>query len=50
MRMTWRFATQAGRAAAPDLPGLAKIHARIGIATGYALVGNVGSHDRFNSR
>jgi adenylate cyclase len=34
--------------AAPNVPGLAKIHARIGIATGDALVGNVGSHDRFN--
>jgi adenylate cyclase len=34
--------------AAADVPGLAKIHARIGIATGDALVGNVGSHDRFN--
>jgi adenylate cyclase len=33
---------------APDVPGLANIHARIGIATGEALVGNVGSHDRFN--
>lgn len=28
--------------------GLANIRARIGIATGDALVGNVGSHDRFN--
>jgi len=28
--------------------GLAQVHARIGIATGLALVGNVGSHDRFN--
>jgi adenylate cyclase len=34
--------------AAPDVPGLANIHARIGIATGDALVGNVGSHERFN--
>jgi adenylate cyclase len=34
--------------AAPDVPGLAKIYARIGIATGDALVGNVGSHERFN--
>ena len=33
---------------APDVPGLANIRARIGIATGDALVGNVGSHDRFN--
>lgn len=29
-------------------PELAKIRARIGIATGEVLVGNVGSHDRFN--
>src|ERR1700733_13942159 len=34
--------------AAPDVPGLADIRARIGIATGNVLVGNVGSHDRFN--
>ena len=34
--------------AAPDVPGLANIRARIGIATGDVLVGNVGSHDRFN--
>ena len=34
--------------AAPDPPGLANIRARIGIATGDVLVGNVGSHDRFN--
>jgi len=34
--------------AAPNVPELAKIYARIGIATGDALVGNVGSHDRFN--
>ncbi len=34
--------------AAPDLPGLENIRARIGIATGDVLVGNVGSHDRFN--
>jgi adenylate cyclase len=34
--------------AARDVPGLANIHARIGIATGDVLVGNVGSHDRFN--
>ena len=34
--------------AAPDVPGLANIRARIGVATGYVLVGNVGSHDRFN--
>ena len=33
--------------AAPGVP-LANIHARIGIATGGVLVGNVGSHDRFN--
>jgi adenylate cyclase len=33
---------------APDTPGLANIRARIGIATGEVLVGNVGSHDRFN--
>jgi adenylate cyclase len=33
---------------APDVSGLANIRARIGIATGDALVGNVGSHDRFN--
>jgi adenylate cyclase len=33
---------------APDLPELANIRARIGIATGEVLVGNVGSHDRFN--
>lgn len=33
---------------APDPPGLANIRARIGIATGDVLVGNVGSHDRFN--
>jgi adenylate cyclase len=33
---------------APDIPGLADIRARIGIATGDVLVGNVGSHDRFN--
>jgi adenylate cyclase len=34
--------------ASPDVPGLANIRARIGIATGDVLVGNVGSHDRFN--
>jgi adenylate cyclase len=34
--------------AAPNVPGLANIRARIGIATGDVLVGNVGSHDRFN--
>jgi adenylate cyclase len=34
--------------AAPDVPGLANIRARVGIATGDVLVGNVGSHDRFN--
>jgi adenylate cyclase len=34
--------------AAPDVPELANIRARIGIATGDVLVGNVGSHDRFN--
>jgi adenylate cyclase len=34
--------------AAPDVPGLANIRARIGIASGDVLVGNVGSHDRFN--
>lgn len=34
--------------AASDTPGLANIRARIGIATGQVLVGNVGSHDRFN--
>jgi len=34
--------------AAPDVPELAYIRARIGIATGDVLVGNVGSHDRFN--
>ncbi len=34
--------------AAPDVPGLANIRSRIGIATGDVLVGNVGSHDRFN--
>jgi adenylate cyclase len=34
--------------ALPDVPGLANIRARIGIATGNVLVGNVGSHDRFN--
>ena len=34
--------------AAPDLAGLANIRARVGIATGEVLVGNVGSHDRFN--
>lgn len=33
---------------APDVPGLANIRARVGIATGDVLVGNVGSHDRFN--
>jgi adenylate cyclase len=33
---------------AGDIPGLANIRARIGIATGDVLVGNVGSHDRFN--
>ncbi len=33
---------------APDVPGLASIRARIGIATGDVVVGNVGSHDRFN--
>jgi adenylate cyclase len=33
---------------ARDTPGLANIRARIGIATGDVLVGNVGSHDRFN--
>jgi adenylate cyclase len=33
---------------ASDVPGLANIRARIGIATGDVLVGNVGSHDRFN--
>jgi adenylate cyclase len=33
---------------APDVAGLANIRARIGIATGDVLVGNVGSHDRFN--
>jgi adenylate cyclase len=38
----------AGLRAAPDVAGLANIHARIGIATGDVLVGNVGSHDRFN--
>jgi adenylate cyclase len=34
--------------AASDTPALANIRARIGIATGDVLVGNVGSHDRFN--
>ncbi len=34
--------------ASPDTPWLANIRARIGIATGDVLVGNVGSHDRFN--
>jgi adenylate cyclase len=34
--------------AMPDALGLANIRARIGIATGDVLVGNVGSHDRFN--
>jgi adenylate cyclase len=34
--------------AAPDVPALANIRARVGIATGDVLVGNVGSHDRFN--
>jgi len=34
--------------ASSDVPGLANIRARIGIATGDVLVGNVGSHDRFN--
>ncbi|HTB17854.1 MAG TPA: adenylate/guanylate cyclase domain-containing protein [Bryobacteraceae bacterium] len=34
--------------AAGQASGLAKIRARIGIATGDVLVGNVGSHDRFN--
>ena len=34
--------------AAPEVPGLANIRARVGIATGDVLVGNVGSHDRFN--
>ncbi len=34
--------------AVPDGSGLANIRARIGIATGDVLVGNVGSHDRFN--
>jgi adenylate cyclase len=34
--------------AAPVVAGLANIRARIGIATGDVLVGNVGSHDRFN--
>ena len=34
--------------ALPDGSGLANIRARIGIATGDVLVGNVGSHDRFN--
>ncbi len=33
---------------AADAAGLANIRARIGIATGDVLVGNVGSHDRFN--
>jgi adenylate cyclase len=33
---------------APDLAGLSNIHSRIGIASGDVLVGNVGSHDRFN--
>ena len=33
---------------AHDIPGLANIHMRVGIATGDVLVGNVGSHDRFN--
>jgi adenylate cyclase len=33
---------------APDVPRLLNIYARIGIATGSVLVGNVGSHDRFN--
>jgi adenylate cyclase len=30
------------------VPGLADLRARVGIATGEALVGNVGSHERFN--
>jgi adenylate cyclase len=34
--------------AGSDKPGLANIRARTGIATGDVLVGNVGSHDRFN--
>jgi adenylate cyclase len=34
--------------AAPDTPWLANIRARIGIDTGEVMVGNVGSHDRFN--
>ncbi len=34
--------------AAPDAPGLADIRARIGIALGDVLVGNIGSHERFN--
>lgn len=34
--------------AAPDVAGFEHIRARIGIATGDVLVGNVGSHDRFN--
>jgi adenylate cyclase len=33
---------------ASDAAGLGNIRARIGIATGNVLVGNVGSHDRFN--
>jgi adenylate cyclase len=33
---------------ASEVPRLASIRARIGIATGDVLVGNVGSHDRFN--
>jgi adenylate cyclase len=34
--------------AASEVPGIANIRARIGIATGDVLVGNVGSHERFN--
>jgi len=34
--------------AAPETPWLAQIRARIGVASGDVLVGNVGSHDRFN--
>ena len=34
--------------AAPDTPWLSQIRARVGVATGDVLVGNVGSHDRFN--
>jgi adenylate cyclase len=34
--------------AAPDTPWMSNIRQRIGVATGVVLVGNVGSHDRFN--